>query len=252
MWSKTIGTAIWGALLGALPAHAADFAPPAGCEVFMTVQMHNCQVANHYRCAADPAGDQWAAYSDGNGLYYVSHIDGETRWLESLATETGEVELLDTAASGDLPSFSTLLSTGKDDYDFVTRSNFGESRRYRGTDRLTGKSIKIDDVLLETISFELREETGAGEPISNRSGTQYISRKERLFLSGPERFESADGEVATFDDSPARFDFPGDPGFSSQTPEYDCDMMMTGAPGAAQTLIRFTPNSRSFSKEALR
>lgn len=251
MRSISLGMAICGGLFSALPAHAANFAPPKGCTVYMTVQMHNCQVANYYTCSDDESGNQWAAYADGEGVYYISHIDYETRWLMSMSTDTGEVEALDPGASKDQPSFSALLSEGKDDYDFVTRSSHRGMQRFVGTDTLTGQSVTIDDVPLETITFDLREDDEAGQMVSHRTGTQYISRKYRLFLSGDERFEAAQGDVVTYDDSPVRFDFPGDPGFSTETPEYDCDLMMTEAGIPAPTRIGFTPNSRPFSKEAL-
>ncbi|MBD3801898.1 MAG: hypothetical protein IE919_01520 [Thioclava sp.] len=252
MRSNSLGLAIGGVLFSALSAHAANFAPPKGCEVYMTVQMRNCQVANYYTCAGDPAGDQWSAYADGEGVYYISHIDSETRWIESISTDTGEIELFDPGASKDAPSFSALLSDGKDDYDFVTRSNFRGLQRYRGTDTLTGQSVTIDDVPLETITFDLREDDETGALLSHRTGTQYVSRKHRLFLSGAERFENAQGDVVEYDDSPVRFDFPGDPGFSTEVPEYDCDLMMTEATVPAPLRIGLAPNSRSFSKEALR
>ncbi|OWY13175.1 hypothetical protein B6V72_10270 [Thioclava sp. F34-6] len=250
MRSNFLGMAICGGLFSALPAHAADFKPPQGCEVFMTVQMHNCQVANYYRCAADPEGDLWTAFADGEGIYYLSHIDSETRWLESVSTDTGEIEMFDPGASKDAPSFSALLSDGKDDYDFVTRSNYRGLRRYVGSDALTGNSLSIDDVPLETITFDLREDDQNGQTVATRTGTQYSSRKYRVFFSGAERFENDQGDVVSYDDSPVRFDFPGDPGFSTETPEYDCDLMMTEA-DLRPTRVSLAPLSRSFSKEAL-
>ncbi|WP_417806373.1 hypothetical protein [Thioclava sp.] len=220
--------AICGGLLAVLPAHAANFTPPKGCEVYMTAQLHNCQVANFYTCAADDAGDQWVSYADGEGTYFLSHIDSETRWIEAYSLETGEIALIDQAASKDNASFNALLASGRDDYDFITHNNFAQTLRYVGVDTLTGESVTIDGVPLEKCSFNLSEYDAQGQKLSTRSGLQYISRKYRIFLSGPESYENASGEKQSFDDSPARFDFPGDPGFSTATPEYDCDMMMTG------------------------
>jgi hypothetical protein len=220
--------AICGGLFAALPAYAANFIPPKGCEVYLTAQLHNCQVANYYTCSSDPAGDQWVSYADGKGAYFLSHIDSETRWIEAQSLETGEIDRLDQGASKDNASFSTLLASGRDDYDFITRNNFAQTQRFVGADTLTGESVTIDGVPLEKCSFELSEYDNQNRKLSTRSGVQYVSRKYRIFLSGPERFENASGDSQSYDDSPARFDFPGDPGFSSETPEYDCDMMMTG------------------------
>ena len=223
---------ICGGLLAAQPVYAASFKPPQGCDVYMTAQLHNCQVANFYTCTNDPAGDQWVSYADGEGAYFLSHIDRETRWLEAISLNSGKIELLDTQASADNASFSELLRTGHDAYDFITRDNDARTLRYAGADTLTGEKLTIDGVALEKCSFALTEYDGQGTQLATRRGMQYISRKYRIFLSGPERFENASGAVQTFDDSPARFDFPGDPGFSSETPEYDCDVMMTGPPPA--------------------
>lgn len=229
MRTAAIMLGLCGGLTSALPLHAADFTPPSGCDVYLTAQLRNCQVANFYRCAADPEGDQRVAYADGNGIYFDSRIDSETRWIESHTIETGEIDRLDMDASRDNASFSALLSEGRDDYDFVMRNNFGETRRYKGHDTLTGESVTIDGMPLQKCSFEIHEYDGAGQLLSTRSGMQYISAKFRIFLSGPERFENSAGDRTSFDDSPMRFDGPGDPGFSSQTPQYGCDMMMTGS-----------------------
>ncbi|SOC18218.1 hypothetical protein [Rhodobacter maris] len=217
-----------GGLCAAAPALAgAVFVPPAGCTLGMTVQMHSCQVANYYTCAGDPPGDQWISFADGEGEYFLSHIDAETRWVESVSLYSGEVDALDAAATADSASFSTLLSTGRDDYDFVTRSNMGTAQRYIGNDTLTGQTITIDGVPLEQCRFEMQIVDAQGNRTATRKGTQLISRKMRLFFSGTESFENAYGERSTSIDTPVSFAFPGEAGFAATRPEYDCDMMLT-------------------------
>ncbi|MFT3690648.1 hypothetical protein [Paenirhodobacter sp.] len=214
---------------GAGPAAAgAAFQPPRGCTLDVTVQSHSCQVANLYRCSGDPAGDRWISYADGEGEYFRTHIDRETRWLESIDLNTGTVDLLDPASSADAASFSTLLATGRDDYDFVTLSNMGDVRRYVGHDRLTGRVQTIDKVPLEQTEFELKVLDAEGNLIATRTGTQFISREMRVFFGDRETFENAQGDSVSTFEAPVSFAFPGDKGFGAAKPDHDCDMMMTG------------------------
>lgn len=223
--------AIWalvGGLCTAPMAHAEPrFTPPQGCTLQVTVQMHACQVANYYTCAGDAPGDMWGSFADGEGEYFLSHTDAETRWIESIGLKDGEIDRLDVQGSADNASFSELLATGRDDYDFVTRSNMGTVRRYIGHDVLTGESAVVDGLPLERCSFEMRIEDGEGNFVATRTGMQYISRTLRLFFADTEHFENAYGDSADTAQGPVTFSFPGAPGFGAAKPEYDCDMMMT-------------------------
>jgi len=222
-----------GGLLVPPMAHAEPlFTPPAGCTLNLTVQMHSCQVANYYSCAGDPAGDQWVSFTDGEGEYFLSHTDAETRWVESISLKDGEVDRLDAAGSVDNASFSALLASGRDEYDFVTRSNQGVTRRYIGHDQLTGEHVSIDGLPLERCGFEMRIEDEAGNYIATRKGMQYVSRKLRVFFADTESFENAYGDHSDSNQGPVTFAFPGGRGFAATKPEYDCDMMMTQLDGA--------------------
>ncbi|MCV2878983.1 hypothetical protein OE699_08950 [Sedimentimonas flavescens] len=218
-----------GGLCAALPAAAASFTPPPGCELEMTVQLHDCQVANHYRCETDPAGYRNIAFADGSGVFFISKLDNETRWMLSYSPETGEIDRLDQDGSADHASFSALLADGRDDYDFVTRNNFGDVRRNVGYDRLTGESVTIDGVVLERCEFDMTVEDEAGNFLAHRKGLQLISRKLRLFFADTEQFENVFGDKASTSMAPVTFAFPGDEGFGETRPKYDCDMLMTGA-----------------------
>jgi hypothetical protein len=214
------------ALLSAWPAAAAGkFAAPKGCTVYQTVQMHGCQVSHHYRCEGDAAGDQWSAYLDESGPFYVSRIDSETRWLESHDLTTGEQDRLEDEI--DPASFSTLLATGRDTYDFTTISSTGEVRRYTGFDELTGETVVIDGVTLERTRFDLTATGADGEMIWHRTGEQLVQRDWRLFFADRESFENAEGDRTELRDTPVTFAGPGDAGFLAAKPEYDCDAMMT-------------------------
>ena len=215
------------ALLATPALGAGDFAAPAGCTVYATVQLRNCQVSQHYRCEHDAPGDQWAVYMDGEGPYYMSRIDVETRWMESYDLTTGERDAL--MSEADPASFTTLITTGRDDYDFTTESSTGEVRRYTGFDQLTGEKVTIGGVVLERTTFDLTARTADGEMIWHRVGRQFIHRDWRLFWADTEEFENAFGDRETVIDTPVAFALPGDKGFLSAEPIYDCDMMMTEA-----------------------
>lgn len=228
-------------LLPALPAAASGrFAAPAGCEVYATVQMRSCQVSQHYRCQGDAAGDQWAVYLDGEGPYYLSQIDRETRWLQSHDLITGESDRL--AAETDPASFSTLIATGRDDYDFTTESSSGEVRRYTGHDELTGEAVTIDGVALERTRFDLTAWDAEGEMIWRRKGRQLISRDWRLFWADTEDFENAFGDRENLVDTPVRFALPGEKGFLAADPVFDCDELMAGEwPATGQVPVALKP-----------
>lgn len=227
-WMLTTGAVM---LLTAGPGAAAGkFAPPAGCEVFATVQMRNCQVSQHYRCSGDAAGDQWALYMDGDGPFYLSRIDRETRWLESFDLNSGEADRL--VSEVDPASFTTMLSGGRDDYDFRTESSTGEVRRYTGHDTLTGETVMIDGVALERTRFFLEAQAEDGSFIWRRRGEQFIHRDWRLFWADHEEFENAFGDKETVVDTPMQISQPGQKGYLASEPIFDCGEMLTQAGNA--------------------
>lgn len=216
------------ALLSAAPGLAASkFAAPKGCTVYQTVQMRNCQVSQHYRCDGDAAGDQWTIVLDANGPFYLSRIDSETRWVESFDLTSGEEDRITNEI--DPASFSTLLDTGRDTYDFTTTNSNGETRRYAGFDELTGEKVVIDGVTLERTRFELTTSGADGQVIWTRKGQQLIQRDWRIFFADKESFENGAGDREDVTDTPVTFAGPGDKGFLAGKPEYDCDAMMTEA-----------------------
>lgn len=210
-----------------LPAAAQGlFAPPAGCTLTMTVQQRSCTVAQYYTCADDPAGDQRVAYFSRDGLVYDSRIDAETRWVESTDYGSGITDLLEPAAK-DHASLSTLLRTGRDDFDFWTISNSGERLHHVGHDVLTGTTV-IDGMALDTTRFELETFSEAGDLLIRREGTQFVSRETGRFYGGIENATDWQGAAQRSDDTPVRFIRPGQPGFASTSPQYDCEQQMVG------------------------
>lgn len=212
--------------LMALPGHASAFKPPQGCRLEVTAQNRGCTVTQYYRCTEDPKGDQRSAIFGQDGLTYLSHIDAETRWLESTDTESGLQDVLVPDAE-DHASFSTLLETGYDDFDFWTESNTGELLHHVGHDELTGETVVIDGIELERTRFELVTSDVNGEELITRTGNQFINRAMGRFYGGTETQSDWTGQNEISNDSPVLFSFPGEEGFGETTPQFDCDQLMT-------------------------
>lgn len=221
----TCGAAAVALALAAPAAAAGRFTPPQGCEVFATVQHRNCQVSQHYRCAADPADQQWAVYLDAEGPFFASRIDGETRWLESRDLDSGGQEVIGNET--DPASFTELLSSGRDSYDFTQTDQDGVTTRYVGEDRLTGQSLSLDGTVLERTEFDLSAFDAEGNFLWRRIGNDLIQRDWRLFFGDRERFENNAGDVEESISSPVAIARPGEKGFLATSPEYDCEQMMT-------------------------
>ena len=204
------------------------FTPPPGCQGFLTVQSRGCKLSNHYRCSADPAGHQWRVDFGALGAYFVSRIDAEAQWIQSVDLVSGVQQDL-AAGAVDPASFSGLLATGTDTYDFGQTASDGKRTRVRGFDTLTGRKVVVDGVELEETSFEFRETTADGIFLNTARGKEYINRNWRLFFSGPSEWDGGQG-FAPYDQSPVRFDLPGDAGFMGVKPEFDCDAQLAVLP----------------------
>lgn len=209
-----------------VPALSAGFVPPAGCETWLTVQSRQCRVSNHYRCAADPAGDQWRMDADQEGPFFVSRINSEAEWVESYGMERGSGQRL-AAGAKDPASFSELLETGQDSYDFWLDHEDGARSHVTGQDRLTGQSRTIDGVALPETEFDFAETDSAGNIIRQARGREYINPDWRIFLSGPSQIRDGQGEWLPMDGSPVEFIFPGEPGFAARQPIFDCDAVLS-------------------------
>ncbi|WP_434615769.1 hypothetical protein [Tabrizicola sp. M-4] len=218
-----------GLSLLAAPALAGSFTPPEGCTAFMTVQSKGCRVSNHYTCEADPAGDQWRADYDQEGVYFMSRIDSEAQWVESIEIDPPSRQTLD-ANPADPASFSDLLATGNDSYIFGLSKDTGDRTRVRGADRLTGKQVVIDGITLQETEFNFTETDTSGNVLRRSRGNEYIHPEWRLFFSGPSQWDGGDGTYLPIDGSPVQFIFPGEPGFASTQPLFDCDAVMSSLP----------------------
>lgn len=214
---------------GAFPAHAAGklFTPPAGCEAYLTVQSRGCRVSNHYTCSADAPGDKWRADFDQEGIFFLSKVDDEAQWIESIDQFPTVIQTLDPNPK-DPASFTNLL-TGKDTFDFTISRDDGTASHVTGFDRLTGKSFVIDGVTLQQTQFEFTETDLDGNMLNKSSGNEFISPEWRMFFSGPSVWDNGSGPVP-LDGSPVQFFNPGEPGFLATEPMFECDAIMSSFP----------------------
>ena len=216
------------ALLRVLPlAAAADepFALPDGCTGFLTVQMKSCLVSHHFTCEIDPPGLRRRIDVDVDGISYAGAIDEETQWIHSFHLRSGHAEELE-ASPTDRASFSALIETGVDSYDFWTESEEIGETHYVGVDRLTGEQVVIDGVTLDRTDYEIRSYDADNNEMWSSTGQEYISRDYRLFFSGISTYVTPEETFET-DDSPVEFILPGEPGFLSLNPKYGCGATMS-------------------------
>jgi hypothetical protein len=207
------------------PLAAQTFNAPTGCEVYLTVQGRDCTVDNHFTCAADPAGEQHRASFDENAMTYLGAIDEETQWINSTHIIGGHSEELGSNPL-DRASFSELIATGSDSYDFKTNSAEVGQTRYVGVDRLTGNSRKVDGVTLEETAYDITAYAGDGSVLWSSKGREFISREFRIFLSGKSTVTTPTGTFDT-DGTPVQFIRPGEAGFASVKPKFGCGAMMS-------------------------
>ena len=198
---------------------------PAGCDAYVTIQKRSCIVSHVFTCDADPAGHQRRVDYDEDGMTYMGQIDNETQWIESFHVRAESVERL-SPSPADPASFSELIGTGIDSWDFQTVSEPFAVTVYRGYDRLTGEKVTIDDVTLELTEFEVTVTDGLGGFLWSVEGQEFINRDWRIFLSGVRTVTTRTDSYQT-DGRPVDFIFPGEPGFLSAEPLHDCGEVMS-------------------------
>lgn len=203
----------------AAPALAQTFEPPEGCTGFLTVQQRGCMVSNHYTCEEDPEGDQWRVDFIPEGAVFASRINEETEWVESLGLITQERSTLDSAE--DPASLSDLLESGIDTYEFTTVTDEGDETRWTGADQLTGETVTIDGHELKKLDYTTVSDGPEGT--SRQKGTNFVSEEFGLFLPGVSAEVQEDGSLGPEENhTPVRIIEPGEEGFFSSQPIYDC------------------------------
>lgn len=206
---------------------AQTFSLPAGCTAYLTVQSKACNVSHHFICENYPAGVQGRIDLDNLGATYIGTIDAETQWLNSFSPEMGSTETLEPGAANPA-SFTDLITTGRNDFDFSTRNDQTGLVRFVGSDRLTGETAIIDGVTLEETQFQIVASAEDGTELWRTTGHEFISRDWRMFLSGTKETVATGGSFKS-DGSPVEFVFPGEPGFLSPNPKFGCGVVTSQA-----------------------
>ena len=208
------------------PAVAGTWTPPEGCEAYMTVQSKACRVSHYFICPSDQPGDQWRVDMDQEGPFFTSRINSEAEWVESY----DPVQQLLDLAPADRASFTELLATGIDTWDFTLSKEDGTGSRASGYDRLTGKTVVIDGITLSQTEVEFTEYDLDGTVLRRSRGNEYLHPEWRLFFAGPGETDLGDGRWLPIDGSPVEFIFPGEDGFLESQPKYDCDALTAKGP----------------------
>ncbi|MGI3186566.1 hypothetical protein [Nioella aestuarii] len=202
--------------------------PPPGCTAFLTTQSRGCVVSHNWTCEGDPEGTHWRLSMDEDGPFYLSFTDAEFRWLLSYELRSGAQNTL-IQPEDDPASITDLFATGTDSMSFSTIHEAGSGQRiqrdYTGFDRLTGELVEIDGRILNRTEFSYEYDLGEGP--RRVEGNQFVSEDWRMFFGGVEVTTLPNGESRESDNSPMDFAEPGEPGFLSATPLYDCGDMMS-------------------------
>ena len=201
---------------------------PAGCEGLVTVQMKSCTVSHHFTCENDPEGYRRRVDLDEMGITYSGVVDAETQWIESFHFRSGHSERLEETPQ-DPASFTLLVETGTDTYDFRTFSAEIGQTRYVGADTVTGETVTIDGVDLLRTTYRIRAEAEDGSIKWTSEGREFIHPEWRVFLAGEGLYHIPDSESFEVDDTPVEFVFPGEAGFLSPNPVYGCNVVLSRA-----------------------
>ncbi|MCK4711891.1 MAG: hypothetical protein KAT26_03315 [Marinosulfonomonas sp.] len=215
--------------LAPVVAYAGTITPPKDCTAYLTVQMKSCEVSHHWKCEGDAEGDHWALSIDGDGPVYLQHLDREFRWLQSFP-QRSDISRELVQPEVDANSFTQLLETRRDDFDFRQRVLSGGKEiameHITGYDRLNGTRVTIDGEELLVTEFEIRSTSDSGSKTVFTTGNQYVSARFRLFFQGRET-EVIGLDSYQYDDTPVLFIEPGEAGFLADKPEFGCDQMMS-------------------------
>lgn len=199
-----------------------SFDAPEGCEPKLTVQHKGCLMVNVWTCEADDPGDQWLAVFGQGGVFSVQRVDSEFQWIEAFKVSGNEA--LQVPAT-DPASLTELFETQLDTWDFTLETEEGTERNV-GFDMLTGQTTTIDGEVLLNTEYTGRTLDADGNELDNGSGRQFVSETHRLFFFG-ESWDTATPDQVT-DMSPVEFIYPGEAGFFSASPKFECNQLETG------------------------
>ncbi len=208
-------------------AQQQTFSLPGSCTAFLTVQSSTCTVSHHFTCANDPTGVQGRVDLDQAGPVYIGSIDAEAQWINSFDPLSGSTETL-VPGPVDPASFTELTGTGTDGYDFEIANDQAGTIHFVGRDTLTGNTVTIDGITLEETEYQIAALAEDGTEMWRTTGSEYISRDWRMFMSGTSKTITPTDSFES-DDSPVEFIFPGEPGFLSANPKHGCGAVTSQA-----------------------
>jgi hypothetical protein len=212
-----------GAILLAMAAGPAGaevlFAPPAGCEVFATLQAADCTVEQLMRCEGQEGVTSVTLYADGGD--FVSVTDAEGQWLMSHDGLSGMTSTL-VEPQADASLLSDLLAAGRQSYDFTMVDRNGVTTRYAGKENLTGEEVTIGGVRLLRTENRMEAFGDDGTRLWGAVAQDYVSPDWRVYLRGTAlRDTDAGGEYRT-DATPVAISRPGEPGYLATVAPEEC------------------------------
>lgn len=208
---------------------APTFVVPAGCEAFLTVQSRQCVVAHYWTCQGEEPGIFWNVSIDAEGPFYLAQSDEQYRWLQGFSLRGDSQSRL--ISEADPANLDELFATGRDDMTFTlerTEAGVTFEQTYEGFDAISGAEVVIDGETLLLTEFGYEYETEQG--VRRTAGNQFLSMERRLFFGGVETTILPSGEAFETDRSPREFIEPGEAGFLSMLPLYDCGDVMSALP----------------------
>jgi hypothetical protein len=195
------------------------FSPPAGCEVFATVQAADCTVEQVMRCDGQDGVTKATLYSDGGD--FISRTDAEGQWLFSYDGYDGTSSSL-VEPQADPSLLSDLLGTGRNVYDFTTVDGAGVVTRFVGKEALLGDEVVVDGVRLLRTENQMQAFAADGSWLWSVVAREYVSPDWGVFFGGEAMWNTpADGEYP-YDSTPVEISQPGMPGYLATVPAYGC------------------------------
>lgn len=221
------------------------FEPPQGCTKVLTVQQRSCQVMNVWRC--DGGAEEWVGYFIGGGA--VDHFDkygADGDFIHSQLISSGGF-MMSLRSAQDNSSISSLMDTGTDSLDMILGMNMlvvDVEIRVIGETRRTGERVVVDgeqlEVLASTLAMTAVDDTLVGEDLNVRGESKdYLLVEDRIVFEGVGKLQSSE-TTETFDHTPVEIIRPGEDGFFSRIPKYDCGAQVS-------SLTKTTP--RAFDDE---
>lgn len=195
---------------------------PAGCSGFMTIQLENCTVLNHWRCTADADGTYWVATVDETQTETKrNHMNG-LNFLRATYRSGQKVEVI---RDNDPEDFRVLMETGIDTYDNYSRlAGQTNTTRTHGQSVLTGETVAVDGVLLHEVRSTSQFTSATGRT-SKKVVMQYVMDGLPIWVPNQVLGDQPGEVVKQF--GPVDFIWPEEDGFMSMVPKVNCNIPLS-------------------------